>query len=216
MVLLHGLARTHRSLSGLAKAIEAAGHRTWSATYPSRRLGIDALAEQVAAQIRREAPADEYLAVTHSLGGIIVRHMRDLLPWRGLVMLAPPNRGSRLAHALKDQPIYRWIYGPAGQEVCHWEAWPPPPSPFAVIAGTRSTSLANPVSWVTKSAKFFPPDTPNDGTISVEETKLEGMCAHVTVDASHTFIMNHPEARARVLGFLEAFSSEKPRREASK
>lgn len=205
VVLLHGLARTSRSLLPLARDLETAGHRTWSATYPSRRLGIEALAADLAARIRREAPAERYFAVTHSLGGIIVRHMRGALPFRGVVMLAPPNRGSRLALALRDLPLYRWIYGPAGQDVTRPESWPPPPQPFAVIAGTRGGSIGNPVSWMTRGLRFFGPGEPNDGTLTVEETKLDGMMEHHLVDASHTFIMRHPEARTRVLALLAAF-----------
>lgn len=205
VVLLHGLARTRRSLFGLAKELETDGHRTWSVTYPSRRMSIEALANELVVRIKREAPADHYFGVTHSLGGIIVRYMRDALPWRGVVMLAPPNRGSRLALALRDQPIYRWIYGPAGQDVTRPEKWPPPPDPFAVIAGTKGGSLGNPVSWVTRGARFFPPESPNDGTLAVEETKLEGMRELALVEASHTFIMNHPEARARVREMLAEF-----------
>lgn len=215
VVLLHGLARTRRSLLGLSRDLEKEGYRTWSVTYPSRRLGIDALAAELAARIRREAPSKHYYAVTHSLGGIIVRHMRDALPWRGVVMLAPPNRGSRLALALRDQPIYRWIYGPAGQDVTRPESWPPPPEPYAVIAGTRAGSLANPVSWVTRGARFFPPDSPNDGTVCVEECKIDGATELHLVDANHTFIMNHPEVRARVRELLAGFESAAQRGSAA-
>jgi triacylglycerol lipase len=169
-------------------------------------MTIEELARTLALRIRRDAPASNYVAVTHSLGGIIVRHMRDALPWRGLVMLAPPNRGSRLALALRELPLYRWLYGPAGQDVTRPDQWPLPPTPFAVVAGTRSASLSNPVSWVTKSARFFPPDSPNDGTISVDETKLDGMSEHALVDASHTFIMNHPEARRIVLRLVASYA----------
>jgi triacylglycerol lipase len=203
VVVLHGLARTHRSVAGLRRAIEAAGWPTWSATYPSRRLSIGELSVAMAEQIQREAPAAAYHAVTHSMGGILVRHMRALLPWSRVVMMAPPNRGSRVGLALRDHPLYRWFYGPAGRELTEPEAWPPPPSPFAVLAGTRALSLGNPISWLTRGAELFPPDAPSDGTVSVEETKLPDMAAFAQIDASHTFIMDHPEARARTLAFLE-------------
>jgi hypothetical protein len=160
------------------------------------------LAGEMVARIQKEAPAPGYHAVTHSMGGILVRHMRGELPWSRVVMLAPPNQGTRIGRALKDHPLYRWLYGPAGQDLTKPETWPPPPSPFAVIAGTKSFSLANPTSWITTSAKLFPPDSPNDGTVSVEETKLPGMAAFAEVDATHTFIMNHERARALTIDFL--------------
>lgn len=203
VVVLHGLARTHRSVAGLRRAIEAAGWPTWSATYPSRALSIGELAPLMAERIRAEAPAAHYCAVTHSMGGILVRHMRDLLPWQRVVMMAPPNNGSRIGLALREHPLYRWFYGPAGRDLTEPAAWPAPPSPFGVIAGTRSFSLGNPVSWLTRAREMFPPDSPSDGTVSVEETKLPGMAAFATVDAPHTSIMDHAEARTLALRFLE-------------
>ena len=56
--------------------------------------------------------------VTHSMGGIILRHLRDpRLTWSRAVMLAPPNQGSRLAAGLVRNPLFRWFYGPAGSEL---------------------------------------------------------------------------------------------------
>lgn len=202
VLLLHGLARSRRSLASLARHLERAGHPTWSCTYPSRRLPIAELAAWVAERARAAAPAEAYLGVTHSLGGILVRHMAGLLRWRRVVMLAPPNDGSRVARALAGHPLYRWFYGPAGQEVAAPDGWPAPPCPFAVVAGTRDVSLANPASWMTHRLGLLPPGTPSDGTVAVDETRHPDMAAFATVEASHTWIMNHPRARALVLEFL--------------
>ena len=40
VVLLHGLARSARSMAGLARHLRRAGYETWSRSYPSRRVGI--------------------------------------------------------------------------------------------------------------------------------------------------------------------------------
>ncbi len=182
----------------LRRHLEREGFDTWSTTYPSRRMGVADLARTVAERIRTELPRRDLFAVTHSLGGILVRQMADTLPIRRVVMLAPPNGGSRLARTMRASPLFQWFYGPAGSEVADGAPWPTPRAPFAVIAGTRAASIANPTSWL----RAFPADVPNDGTVSVEETRLEGMTAFATVDATHTWIMDHPEARARVVEFL--------------
>jgi len=200
VVLLHGLARGHRSLSPVRRALERAGFPTWARSYPSRARPIADLARETAARIRDDVPDGELAAVTHSLGGILVRHMGALLPFRAVVMLAPPNRGSRVAQAFASHPLYRWFYGPAGAELADPSRWPPPPSPFAVIAGTRGLDPKNPVTWLTRRA--IPAAEPSDGTVTVEETRLDGMAAFATVDASHTFIARHPEVHALVLRFL--------------
>lgn len=203
VVFLHGLARTHRSLSGLRRAVERAGYPTWARSYPSRRLGLAELATWLTEAIRSELGERELFAVTHSLGGVLVRHMRRGLRWRGVVMLAPPNNGSRVAAAFKDNPVFRWYFGPAGQQIHASEGWPPPPSPFAVIAGTAGVSPVAPPSWLTRALAILPPDEPSDGTLAVAETRLPGMADFATVAASHAWIMNHPDVARLVLEFLE-------------
>jgi pimeloyl-ACP methyl ester carboxylesterase len=201
VILLHGLARRAGSLRPLARRLEAAGYPTWARSYPSRRTTIAGAAAALTEQIVAELGDRPLAAVTHSMGGVIVRHMHDpRLAWTRIVMLAPPNRGSRLAAALAGRPLYRWFYGPAGAELADPDAWPPPPAPVAVIAGTRARHPANPTSWVSGRAL----DEPSDGTVAVAETRLPEMLAFATVDATHTWIMRHPAAQALVLELLGA------------
>jgi hypothetical protein len=122
------------------------------------------------------------------------------LRWRRIVMLAPPNQGSATAAAFSGHPLFRWFYGPAGVALADGAAWPPPPAPFAVIAGTRRLHVGNPVSWT--APLRFPPDEPSDGTVTVAETRFPGMAAFATIDATHTFIMNHPRAAELAHEFL--------------
>jgi len=201
VVLLHGLARGRGSMAKLDHALRDAGFETWSHTYPSRKHSIVYLANAIADTLAATAGDRPLCAVTHSLGGIVVRHLHDpRLRWERIVMLAPPNRGSQLAAGLVGNPLFRWFYGPAGTELADASTWPPPPAPFAVIAGTRSLAIGNPTSWTV--GRRFPPNTPNDGTVAVDETKLDGMAAFVEVDATHTFIMNAPEVHRLVLAYL--------------
>jgi triacylglycerol lipase len=204
VVLLHGLARTGRSLAGLERFLSGHGYPTWTHTYPSRRMTIAALAADVATRIRTELPDRPLVAVTHSLGGILVRHMASELPWRGVLMLAPPNAGSRVAEGLRDNPLFRWYFGPAALDVARADGWPAPPTPCGVIAGTRGPSVGNVPSWLSTGLGLMPKGEPHDGTVTVAETRVSPMAAFATVEASHTWIMNHPETRRLVLRFLES------------
>lgn len=202
VVLLHGLARTQGSMAGLAAFLRKHGYDTWSHTYPSRRRPIPDLAATLADRLVAVAGERPLYAVTHSMGGIIVRHLSDpRLHWSRIVMLAPPNQGSQLAAGLLRNPLFRWFYGPAGRELADASRWPPPPAPFAVIAGTRSHALTNPTSWT--FGRRFPKGVRNDGTVAVEETRLPGMSAFAEVDATHTWIMNAPPVRRLILAYFQ-------------
>lgn len=201
VVLLHGLARREGSMATLARALAGAGFDTWARTYPSRKMPIAEAARSLADALAADAAGRPLYAVTHSLGGILVRHMADpRLDWQRIVMLAPPSQGSSLAAAMADNPLFRWFYGPAGIELRDGSTWPPPPASFAVIAGTRRRALVNPTSWT--FGLRFAADRSHDGTVAVDETHLPGMAAYAEVDATHTWIMNHPDTQARVLEFL--------------
>jgi pimeloyl-ACP methyl ester carboxylesterase len=204
VVLLHGMARQQGSMSRLGTALRHAGWDTWARTYPSRQLPIADCAKQVADWIAVAAGDRPLYAVTHSMGGIIARHLHDpRLHWQRIVMLAPPNGGSEIAAALQDNPLYKWFYGPAGKDLAQPEQWPAPPAPFAVIAGTRSFAITNPTSW-TFGRRFVSGQrtTPNDGTVTVDETKLAGAAAFAEVDAPHTWIMNDLRVQKMVDSFL--------------
>lgn len=200
VVLLHGLGRTARSLSRLARRLEAAGYPTWARTYPSRSLPIEALAERVAGWIHDELGDRRLVAVTHSMGGILARFMASLVAFEAAVMLAPPNGGSRVAARLTDNPLFSWWFGPAGAQMGQPTGWPTPPHPFAVIAGDRGRSLSNVPSWVVGGLHG---EDPHDGTVAVAETALDGMADFALIHASHTWIMNHPAAAPLITGFLE-------------
>jgi triacylglycerol lipase len=208
VVLLHGLARGQGSMARLGKFLRAHGFETAARTYPSRRHSISYLATEVADWIVEQAGERPVSAVTHSMGGVIVRHLHDArIRWERIVMLAPPNRGSQLAAALVKNPVFGWYYGPAGAELADGSQWPQPPAPFAVIAGTRGFALTNPTSWTV--GRRFAAATKHDGTVAVDETRLDTMAAFAEVDATHTWIMNDVRAQQLVLQYLQTGSFER-------
>ena len=202
VVMLHGLARGQGSMALLGAFLRKQGYETWSHTYPSRRHSIQYLADVLTDKLVPIAAGRPINAVTHSMGGIIVRHLADpRLEWTRIAMLAPPNQGSQLAAGLVRNPLFRWFYGPAGTELADASTWPPPPAPFCVIAGTRNRALLNVTSWTV--GRRFPNGVANDGTVAVDETTLPAMEAFATVDATHTWIMNAQPAWRLIVQYLQ-------------
>jgi pimeloyl-ACP methyl ester carboxylesterase len=191
----------------LARTIEREGYPIWVRSYPSQVLSIEASAAEIASELAQRFSKQPLALVTHSLGGIVARYVAgpfgDALNIERILMLAPPNRGSRLARRLGAFRAFRRIYGPAGQQLraADENAWPEPKVPVAVIAGTRAGGL-NPTGWLSRATGLILRSEASDGTVLTEETHYPGMVDFATVNASHTFIMDHPRVHQMTLTFL--------------
>jgi hypothetical protein len=179
------------------------GYRVINATYRSRKVSVETLAEQFLGPLLRENiqdPEAKVNFVTHSLGGIIVRQYLSghVLENAGrMVMMAPPNHGSEIIDRLRANPISRRFLGVASKELgTRVDDLPRRLGPVqfecGVIAGDRSQ---NPLFSAMLTG-------PNDGKVTVESAKLDGMTDFLVLHSGHTWLMWRERTLKQIDSFL--------------
>ncbi len=208
VVLLHGLLRTAASMDTMREALLEAGYEVVNVDYPSRDHTIEELAPAAVGdgltRCRALDNVEKIHFVTHSLGGILLRQYLDAneIPELGrVIMLGPPNQGSAAVDELANVPGFDWLNGPAGRQLGKGpESVPlalgPAHFELGVIAGSRS------IDPLTSAVL----ENPDDGRVSVEDTKLEGMKDFVVVSHSHAFMMRMQRPIELTLRFLRSGS----------
>ena len=206
VVLLHGLARTSTSMNKMQRELEDAGFLTANIDYPSREYTVEKRADIAVADGLEACRANDGIEkihfVTHSLGGILVRQYlstNEIAELGRVVMMGPPNQGSAAVDELIGVPGFDWLNGPAGRQLGKGEDSVPlrlGPADFelGVIAGNRT------IDPVTSAVL----ENPDDGRVSVDDTRLEGMADFVVVEHSHAFMMRMRRPIELTIEFLRS------------
>jgi triacylglycerol lipase len=206
VVLLHGLGRTSWSMVVMEWGLESAGYVVVNIGYPSTDHDIETLSGSLASELEICCiPGNARIHfVTHSMGGILVRHLlahNDLPQLGRVVMLSPPNHGSEIIDWLREYSLFEFGAGPAADQLGTGEESMPNrlgPVKFelGVITGDQSSGSLG--GWIIKGS--------NDGKVSVESARVEGMADFLVVPEGHTFIMNDAEVIEQTLLFLDTGS----------
>lgn len=209
VVLLHGLTRSDKSMNKMAKTLRADGYRVINVDYPSTSEPIEELSEQVfeklEPQIRNAATVH---FVTHSLGGTLLQQylQEHEIPNLGrVVMLAPPSRGSEVADKLGNVFLYKWINGPAGNQLGTGnDSLPlrlePPVFELGIIAGDRSI---NPILSL-----LIP--GPDDGKVAIARVKPATYTDYLQLHVTHACMMWNRKVINQTRYFLKHATFEHP------
>ena len=218
VIVLHGLGRTRNSMHSISQYLEKqSSYTVLTMSYASTRAPVADHAKSLHQVIRGLPQATEISFVAHSLGNLVIRHyMADIQkkkivhpPWGSIVMLAPPNQGSRMAEQISNNKAVRAVWGPSGNEIgSYWSQLSSqlatPKCRFGIIAGKSDrTILNNPLI-----------DGHDDLVVTVAETRLAGAHDFLVAPAIHTYLMDHPQVQAATLRFLHHgyFQSEELRK----
>ncbi|MFP6899831.1 MAG: hypothetical protein VCA36_02740 [Opitutales bacterium] len=195
VVLLHGMGRTRVSMLVLSKRFKDAGYQTVNFPYNQASRSLDEISGELIEFMQGKVKTPRYHLIAHSLGSVIIRDAfrKEYPPGLGrIVMIAPPNRPAHLAQRLKKNVLYRWLTGESGQKLSEEDFYrdlPVPEAEFGVIAGDKGQKVTF--------------SEPNDGLVTVESTKLEGMSDFIVLNHAHTFIMNCKDTFDHCREFLE-------------
>jgi triacylglycerol lipase len=190
VVLVHGMGRTPLSMLPLSWTLKRAGYDVMNWGYSSICCGIAELGSQLQHDLReelenREAQPPRVHFVGHSLGNIIIRWVlahEEMSEAAGrVVMLAPPNQGSRVADQLASS--------------LGWLLKPLPELRSEPMRTSGALLLPEPVFVGVIAGRF-------DGKVTVDETRLEGMDGHVVVAGAHSFLMFRSDVRRLIVEFL--------------
>jgi len=203
VVLLHGIGMRGYVMQRLETALAAQGYRVVNVSYPSRKMPFEKLAgEYLPAQLQAHdvARAPRLNFVTHSMGSLIVRKfLRDTRPANlgRVVMIGPPNHGSTAADEAKQYTLLGEFLGENLARLGTGEnsiasTLGPADFDLGIIAGEVAI---NPLFGNVLEGK-------NDGAVTVESAKLEGMRDFIVVPYSHTVMLWRDEVIAQAIAFL--------------
>ncbi len=135
--------------------------------------------------------------VGHSLGGLVIRHLFDLFPQQTpgrIVTLGSPHNQSHAAKMMSSFALTRMLLGSSIENgllgtMPDWKE----ERELGSIAGTLRFGMGIIVPGLPR---------PNDGTVSVEETRLKGMKDHMSLPLSHFGLVVSQRSYEAVVCFL--------------
>jgi triacylglycerol lipase len=203
VLLLHGLGESQWYMMLLEAALATAGYTVTNAGYPSTAHPAEELTEKYIAPLFDQHADKRILhVVTHSLGGILVRHyLQDQQPANlgRVVMLAPAQKGSPMFDLYVQWQPFLSLNGPVALQTTTGDMCfsrklrEEVDYPLGIIAGSIPS---DPLAMLLMAV-------PNDGRTTVEDTQLKGMRDHIVLPTSHEGITFDPASIFQTLHFLK-------------
>ena len=204
VVVLHGLGLNRYWMWGLAAHLKRQGYIVHNVSYPSRHRTCENIVDDVLKPLIGSIPSEKIHFVVHSMGGVLVRlyaEKHGAARIARVVMLGTPNHGSEVADFLSSWRIFRYVFGDTGGEMLTkggiTERLGPVAFDCGVIAGSNHW-FHFPTSWIVRKMPI-----PNDGLVSVESTRVDGMKDHLILWSDHSLMVWHPSIWHQAAFFLK-------------
>ncbi len=208
VVVLHGLGRSKYAVWLLANRLQSAGYRVERFGYRSLHSTPEQILSRLHAMIGECCSSlnAKIHFVGHSLGGLITRAylaQNRAANLGHVVLLGTPNKGTHLVDQYGDEWWFK-LLGPTAQALgtnqgSLADTLPVPDYPLGIIAGVVS---AVPNEHLLPGA--------DDGLVTVESTRLEGMTDFVVIPTGHGTMRYSKSVAMQIVSFLKTgrFSKE--------
>ncbi|MDJ0927693.1 MAG: alpha/beta hydrolase [Gammaproteobacteria bacterium] len=199
IVLIHGLWMHGIVMEPLRHRLQNRhGYVVHNFSYPSVTQGINANVARLRDFVSQVTAPQVHL-VGHSLGGVLALKVSAGMPTETpgrVVCMGAPLRGTSIGRAVSKLPAGDWIIGQTIRDAV-LEA------PFESYEGDRDVGvIAGTVSIGTGLLLPGALEGPNDGVVTVAETRLPGITDHVEMRHTHWTMVMSRRAADQVAAFL--------------
>lgn len=195
IVLVHGLWNRGWSMSAMAKRLRARGHNVLVFSYSTRSDCLDGHADTLYKFLNENATEELHL-VGHSMGGLVILNLLnrfDDLPPGRVVLMGTPVKGASIVKRLEKLPGQKIIFGKSRDNLLQGFKHTPLEHETGMIRGTRALGLGRIAGKRSE---------PNDGSITVSETELDGLKDSVELEVAHSEMLVSAEVVEQVEQFL--------------
>jgi pimeloyl-ACP methyl ester carboxylesterase len=197
VVVAHGLWMPGWETAVLRRRLARAGFAPCLFRFPSVGETLGANAERLA-RFAAKVPGEVVHFVGYSLGGVVTLTMLEAQPPARpgrVVCLGSPLNGSCSGRRLAALPGGARLLGRCMGELHEHGGVPPWTArrDLGIIAGNVAVGFGRLLDAL---------QGPNDGTVAVAETMLEGAAAHLVLPVSHTSMLFSPTVAAQTVHFL--------------
>lgn len=193
LILTHGIYLNPMIMKYMQNQLKD-DYNTYLFGYKSLRSGITENATALYQFITANDIDNPHL-IGHSLGGLVIRKtlaMHPTITNNRIVTLGTPHQGSAVARVLQNLStviLGKAFSGALDGELPRWSA----KHQLGSIAGDLPIGVGS----------FSNLEKPNDGTVTVKETQLEGMTDHLILPFSHTSMLYSKRVCHEVHHFLQ-------------
>ena len=197
VLLLHGLWTNRAVMAFIARHLASRGFRTQSIGYLSAMRSFEHNVAHTCRAMQRVA-ASRLHFVAHSFGGVLclraLEHARDPRVGR-VILLGSPIAGSEAGRQVARS---RWGGPLLGRSKPLWLAMPRLDIPAGVEAGAIAGTLRFGLG-----ALMLRLPLPNDGVVTVDETRHSRLADHLVLPVAHTQMLVSRQVARQVATFLE-------------